>query len=68
MKDTMRAVDTAEAASPAVQPGYLRRLTAPWVTNSSSAARVKLSWRAAASNAFRALSAADGAAWLTPTS
>src|SRR5262245_15509285 len=31
-------------------------LTAPWVTNSSSAARVKLSWRAAASKAFKALS------------
>src|SRR5215468_7748948 len=31
-------------------------LTAPWVTNSSSAARVKLSWRAAASKAFNALS------------
>src|SRR5262245_978677 len=32
-------------------------LTAPWVTQSSSAARVKLSWRAAASKAFRAFRA-----------
>ncbi len=39
------------------------RLTAPWVTNSSSAASVMLRWRTVASKAFSAVS--DGRDWLT---
>jgi uncharacterized protein YjiS (DUF1127 family) len=43
-------------APPVDSKAFTWRLTAPWMTNSSSAARVRLSWRAAASNAFKALS------------